>query len=84
MPVQIQICLKSLFIKFMKIFIAGLTPLLCAVKNHGVIEEESQCLVNNKPTIRTLLKAGADPKVPVRLDNRFHRLGYPDGFLFRF
>ena len=41
----------------------GLTPLLCAVKNHGVIEEESQCLVNNKPTIRALLKAEADPKV---------------------
>uniref|UniRef100_A0A914XN59 ANK_REP_REGION domain-containing protein n=1 Tax=Plectus sambesii TaxID=2011161 RepID=A0A914XN59_9BILA len=41
----------------------GLTPLLCAVKNHGVIEEESQCLVNNKPTIRALLKAGADAAI---------------------
>lgn len=49
------------------IHIAGLTPLLCAVKNHGVIEEESQCLVNNKPTIRILLKAGADPKIPVNI-----------------
>jgi len=41
----------------------GLTPLLCAVKNHGALEEENQCLINNKPTIRALLKANADPKI---------------------
>uniref|UniRef100_A0A9J2Q0L7 ANK_REP_REGION domain-containing protein n=1 Tax=Ascaris lumbricoides TaxID=6252 RepID=A0A9J2Q0L7_ASCLU len=42
----------------------GLTPLLCAVKNHGVIEEESQSFIDNRPTIKALLKSGADPLIP--------------------
>ncbi|KHN86230.1 Nuclear factor NF-kappa-B subunit [Toxocara canis] len=42
----------------------GLTPLLCAVNNHGVIEEESQSFIDNTPTIRALLKSGADPLIP--------------------
>ncbi|KAK0397534.1 hypothetical protein QR680_002159 [Steinernema hermaphroditum] len=41
----------------------GLTPLLCAVKNHGVVEEQSQCVLDNKSTIRALLEAGADPTI---------------------
>ncbi|TMS37074.1 hypothetical protein L596_004087 [Steinernema carpocapsae] len=41
----------------------GLTPLLCAVKNHGVMEEQSQCVLDNKSTIRVLLEAGADPTI---------------------
>ncbi|VDK53691.1 unnamed protein product [Anisakis simplex] len=41
----------------------GLTPLLCAVKNHGVIEEERQTLLDNKPVINALLKCGADPLI---------------------
>ncbi|KAI1725687.1 ankyrin repeats (many copies) domain-containing protein [Ditylenchus destructor] len=41
----------------------GLTPLLCAVKNHGVLEEESQKLIDNKPVIQLLLKYGADPSI---------------------
>uniref|UniRef100_A0A1I8A329 ANK_REP_REGION domain-containing protein n=1 Tax=Steinernema glaseri TaxID=37863 RepID=A0A1I8A329_9BILA len=41
----------------------GLTPLLCAVKNHGVMEEQSQCVLDNKTTIRALLEAGADPSI---------------------
>jgi ankyrin repeat protein len=41
----------------------GLTPLLCAVKNHGVLEEESQSLIDNKATIQLLLKYGADPNI---------------------
>jgi ankyrin repeat protein len=45
----------------------GLTPLICAVRNHGVIEEDSQCLINNKPTIRALLRAGAQVNVAVSL-----------------
>lgn len=49
----------------------GQTPLLCAVRNHGVIEEESQCLVNNKPVIRKLLDAGANPKIAVKIGNNF-------------
>jgi len=44
----------------------GLTPLLCAVRNHGVLEEESQSLINNIPTIQALLRFNADPLIPVR------------------
>lgn len=42
---------------------AGLTALLCATSNHGVIDEQSQCLVNSKPSIRALLHAGADATI---------------------
>jgi ankyrin repeat protein len=41
----------------------GLTALLCAVKNHGVLEEESQQLINNRQTIQVLLQFGADPLI---------------------
>jgi len=41
----------------------SLTPLLCAVKSHGVLEEESESIVNNKPTVEILLKYGADPSI---------------------
>jgi hypothetical protein len=44
----------------------GMTALLCAVRNHGVIEEDSQCLINNKPVIRVLLKSGAQANIAVR------------------
>jgi len=42
----------------------GLTPLLCAVKNHGVLDEATQSIIDNKTTIQALLKYGADPNVP--------------------
>lgn len=38
----------------------GLTPLLCAFKSHGVMEEESQSRVDNLGTVEVLLKCGAD------------------------
>ncbi|VDM76775.1 unnamed protein product [Strongylus vulgaris] len=37
------------------------TPLHCAIVNHGVIDERSQKIVDNRDIIVTLLKAGADP-----------------------
>lgn len=39
----------------------GLTPLLCAFKSHGMVEEESQKSVSSLDVVQTLLKAGADP-----------------------
>jgi len=41
----------------------GLTPLLCAVMNHGVYEEEGECIVDNTQTIQYLLKFGSDPLI---------------------
>ncbi|EYC35703.1 hypothetical protein Y032_0997g3340 [Ancylostoma ceylanicum] len=39
----------------------GQTALHCAIANHGVIDEQSQKIVDNRDIIVTLLKAGADP-----------------------
>ncbi|KAL6724326.1 hypothetical protein Aduo_019223 [Ancylostoma duodenale] len=39
----------------------GQTALHCAIANHGVIDERSQKIVDNRDIIVTLLKAGADP-----------------------
>jgi ankyrin repeat protein len=39
----------------------GLTPLLCAFKNHGIMEEESQSQVCNLEVAEVLLKRGASP-----------------------
>lgn len=41
----------------------GLTPLHCAIKNHGVVDERTQLPINNMGVIEALLKAGADPTV---------------------
>lgn len=41
----------------------GLTPLLCAVKNHGVYDEEGGYIVDNTQTIQYLLKFGADSMI---------------------
>uniref|UniRef100_A0A1I7ST59 ANK_REP_REGION domain-containing protein n=1 Tax=Bursaphelenchus xylophilus TaxID=6326 RepID=A0A1I7ST59_BURXY len=41
----------------------GLTPLLCAIKNHGVFDEESKKIINNLDIIHVLLKYGADPMI---------------------
>uniref|UniRef100_A0AC34Q5L8 Uncharacterized protein n=1 Tax=Panagrolaimus sp. JU765 TaxID=591449 RepID=A0AC34Q5L8_9BILA len=41
----------------------GLTPLLCAVKNHGILEEESQSIIDSRPTMQSLLAFGADPLI---------------------
>lgn len=43
----------------------GLTPLLCAVKNHGVFNEEKQIIIDNQFCIQLLLKFGADPEILV-------------------
>lgn len=43
----------------------GLTPLLTAVLNHGVYEEEAGYIVDNTQTIQYLLKFGADPLIVV-------------------
>ena len=48
----------------------GLTPLLCAVKNHGSLEEESQRLIDSKMTIQQLLACGADPRIPDATNGR--------------
>lgn len=41
----------------------GLTPLLCAVINHGVYNEESESIIDNTQTIQYLLKFGANPLI---------------------
>lgn len=43
----------------------GLTPLLCAVMNHGVYEEDGGYICDNTQIIRYLLKFGADPLIAV-------------------
>ncbi|RCN52583.1 ankyrin repeat protein [Ancylostoma caninum] len=43
----------------------GQTALHCAIANHGVIDERSQKIVDNRDIIVTLLKAGADPTLVV-------------------
>lgn len=43
----------------------GLTPLLCAVKNNGVFDEERQIVIDNRYSIQMLLKYGADPNITV-------------------
>jgi ankyrin repeat protein len=44
----------------------GLTPLLCAFKTHGLIDEETRSIVSNIGVIQLLLKHGADPTIAVR------------------
>ncbi|CAI5454886.1 unnamed protein product [Caenorhabditis angaria] len=39
----------------------GQSALLCAVMNHGMLDEQSQEKIDNSKVIGTLLKAGADP-----------------------
>jgi outer membrane biosynthesis protein TonB len=48
----------------------GLTPLLCAVKNHGSLEEESQRIIDSRLTIQQLLACGADPMIPDATNGR--------------
>jgi hypothetical protein len=48
----------------------GLTPLLCAVKNHGLLEEESQRIIDSRMTIQQLLACGADPMIPDATNGR--------------
>jgi hypothetical protein len=48
----------------------GLTPLLCAVKNHGALEEESQRIIDSRLTIQQLLACGADPMIPDATNGR--------------
>ncbi|VDK62344.1 unnamed protein product, partial [Cylicostephanus goldi] len=43
----------------------GQTALHCAIASHGVIDERSQKIVDNRDIIVTLLKAGADPTLVV-------------------
>ncbi|CAJ0938361.1 unnamed protein product, partial [Mesorhabditis belari] len=38
----------------------GSTALLCAIRNHGVLDEESRSIIDNKETIRELLRSDAD------------------------
>lgn len=45
----------------------GLTPLLFAVKNNGLIIEKADFFVDNKSIIRFLLKHGANPMITVSL-----------------
>ncbi|KAI6235426.1 Nuclear factor NF-kappa-B subunit [Aphelenchoides besseyi] len=48
----------------------GLTPLLCAIKNHGVFYEEGGYVIDNTSTIQMLLKYGADPMIPDATNGR--------------
>lgn len=49
----------------------GLTPLLCAIKNHLNIEEDDHKIIDNKLVIEILFKNGADPFLTVSLFNLF-------------
>ncbi|CAJ0584390.1 unnamed protein product, partial [Mesorhabditis spiculigera] len=39
----------------------GSSALLCAIRNHGAMDEEQRQIIDNKDTIRELMRAGADP-----------------------
>ncbi|MQL20513.1 ankyrin repeat domain-containing protein, partial [Escherichia coli] len=41
----------------------GQTSLLCAVKMHGMMDEQTQHKIDNKSIIEMLIKAGADPTI---------------------
>ncbi|CAI2358185.1 unnamed protein product [Caenorhabditis sp. 36 PRJEB53466] len=41
----------------------GLTPLLCAIKMHGMMDEQTQQKIDNTQIIAMLMKAGADPSI---------------------
>ncbi|KAF1749089.1 hypothetical protein GCK72_025556 [Caenorhabditis remanei] len=41
----------------------GQTPLLCAVKMHGMMDEQTQQKIDNKNIMQALMKAGADPTI---------------------
>ena len=43
----------------------GQTPLLCAVKMHGMMDEQTQQKIDNKNIMQALMKAGADPTIAV-------------------
>lgn len=43
----------------------GQTSLLCAVKMHGMMDEQTQHKIDNKSIIEMLIKAGADPTIAV-------------------
>uniref|UniRef100_A0A0N4ZAV8 ANK_REP_REGION domain-containing protein n=1 Tax=Parastrongyloides trichosuri TaxID=131310 RepID=A0A0N4ZAV8_PARTI len=39
----------------------GLTPLMCAIKNHKAVDEDTGFIVDNRFVIKTLMENGADP-----------------------
>lgn len=41
----------------------GLSPLMCAIKNHKAVDEDTGYIVDNRLVIKTLLDLGADPFV---------------------
>ncbi|KJH48731.1 ankyrin repeat protein [Dictyocaulus viviparus] len=47
----------------------GRTALHCAIANHGVFDEHSQSIIDNRNVIVMLLKAGADPTIVVLKNN---------------
>uniref|UniRef100_A0AC35U6F7 ANK_REP_REGION domain-containing protein n=1 Tax=Rhabditophanes sp. KR3021 TaxID=114890 RepID=A0AC35U6F7_9BILA len=42
---------------------SGLTPILCAVKHHNSIDEETHKFIDNRNAVRALLMAGANPLI---------------------
>uniref|UniRef100_A0A8R1HV59 ANK_REP_REGION domain-containing protein n=2 Tax=Caenorhabditis japonica TaxID=281687 RepID=A0A8R1HV59_CAEJA len=43
--------------------VAGQTPLLCAVKMHGMMDEHTEQKIDNREIIEKLIKMGADPTI---------------------
>uniref|UniRef100_A0A0K0D261 ANK_REP_REGION domain-containing protein n=1 Tax=Angiostrongylus cantonensis TaxID=6313 RepID=A0A0K0D261_ANGCA len=62
---KFQILCASRNLKINQLNGCGQTALHCAIANHGVFDERSQKIIDNRDVIITLLKAGADPTLVV-------------------
>uniref|UniRef100_A0A0K0FIM7 ANK_REP_REGION domain-containing protein n=1 Tax=Strongyloides venezuelensis TaxID=75913 RepID=A0A0K0FIM7_STRVS len=60
--IVIALC-KSRLININMLNGMGLSPLMCAIKNHKAVDEDTGYIVDNRLVIKTLLEYGADPFV---------------------
>ncbi|CEF59346.1 Ankyrin repeat and Ankyrin repeat-containing domain-containing protein [Strongyloides ratti] len=60
--IVIALC-KSKLININMLNGMGLSPLMCAIKNHKAVDEDTGYIVDNRQVIKTLLDLGADPFV---------------------
>uniref|UniRef100_A0A1I7T9S5 ANK_REP_REGION domain-containing protein n=1 Tax=Caenorhabditis tropicalis TaxID=1561998 RepID=A0A1I7T9S5_9PELO len=63
MNTMVEVLLSKREIKVNETNDDGQTPLLCAVKMHGMMDEQIQHKIDNKSIIEKLIKAGADPTI---------------------
>ncbi|CAD6185030.1 unnamed protein product [Caenorhabditis auriculariae] len=59
----LELLISAHGVKLNELNARGQTALMCAVKNHGIIDEPTQQVIDNSEVIASLLRAGADPTI---------------------